>query len=134
MNKARLVPLSPAQREIMDIIWDTGEVTASQVRKVLCGRRKVARNTVRTIIMRMELKGWLKHRVVGRTFIYTAILPKKATIGQRVVEIVDTVCDGSAETLMTALLEYRGLSKQEADRIRTMISQAKRKKAGKRKK
>ena len=55
----------------MDIIWEHNEVTASQVRKVYSKRLDLARNTVRTMLMRMEKKGWLKHRVVGRTFLYT---------------------------------------------------------------
>ena len=133
MKRSRLVPLSPAQREIMDIIWDRGEMTATEVRNILAKRRSVARNTVRTIIMRMENKGWLTHRDVGRTFLYSAVLPREATIGQRVVEVVDTVCGGSAKTLMTALLDYRGLTKTEVVGIRAMINQPKRKKAGGRK-
>jgi predicted transcriptional regulator len=61
-------PLSPAQLEIMEIIWDKGEVAAVEVRQLLAGGRELARETVRTMLERMEAKGWLKHRVVGRTF------------------------------------------------------------------
>ena len=71
MINSTLVSLSPIQRELMDIIWEHNEVTASQVRKVYSKRLDLARNTVRTMLMRMEKKGWLKHRVVGRTFLYT---------------------------------------------------------------
>ena len=86
------------------------------------------------MMMRMEKKGWLKHRVVGRTYLYAPVLPPEAVIGQTVQEVVDTVCGGSAVTLFESLLESCRLSKRETERIRTMISQAKRKKAGKGKK
>ena len=120
--------LSTAQREIMEIVWDRGEVSAFEVRKVLAARRKVARETVRTLLARMEEKGWLRHRVVGRTYFYSATVPREVSLGRRVLEIVDTLCGGSAEKLVTALLDHRGLSDEEADRIQTMIDDAREKK------
>lgn len=123
-------PLSPAQQEIMGIIWEKGEVAAVEVRRLLADGRELARETVRTMLERMEEKGWLKHRVVGRTFFYSASVPREATAGQKVIEVLDTVCGGSPERLMTALLDYRGLSAEEAARIETMIKRARDKKPG----
>ena len=121
----REVPeLTPAQGEIMDIVWERGEVSASDVRRALARTRAVARNTVRTLLERMEEKGWITHREQDRTFLYRAAQPRQATIGQKVREVVETVCGGSAETLVTALLDYRGLSSGELERIRQMLAQA----------
>ncbi len=116
--------LTAAQSEIMEIIWELGEVSASEVRRVLCRSRAVARNTVRTLLERMEEKGWIRHREDGRTFLYSAAQPRQTTMGQKVQEVVETVCGGSAEALVTALLDYRGLSSGELDRIRQMLAQA----------
>lgn len=125
MAKKRELPeLTPAQGEIMDIIWRVGEVSASEVRRTLSKSRAVARNTVRTLLERMEEKGWLTHREEGRTFLYSAAQPRQVTIGQKVKEIVETVCGGSPEALVNALLDYRGLSSEELERIRQMLSQA----------
>lgn len=121
-------PLSPAQSEIMEIIWEKGEVAAVEVRQLLAEGRELARETVRTMLERMEEKGWLKHRVVGRTFFYSAAVPRGAAAGQKVIELLDTVCGGSPERLMTALLDYRGLSADEAGRIEALIKQARNKK------
>ncbi len=123
-NARELPELTPAQGEIMEIIWERGEASASEVRRVLSKSRVVARNTVRTLLERMEEKGWITHREEGRTFLYAASRPRHATIGQKVREIVDTVCGGSAETLVTALLDYRGLDAGELERIRRMLAQA----------
>jgi predicted transcriptional regulator len=125
-------PLSPAQLEIMEIVWDKGEVAAVEVRQLLANERELARETVRTMLERMEDKGWLKHRAVGRTFFYSAAVPREATAGQKVIELIDTVCGGSPERLMTALLDYRGLSAEEAARIEALIKQARDKKRGRR--
>ena len=125
-------PLSPAQLEIMEIVWEKGEVAAVEVRRLLADGRELARETVRTMLERMEDKGWLKHRAVGRTFFYSAAVPREATAGQKVIELIDTVCGGSPERLMTALLDYRGLSAAEATRIEALIKQARAKKPGRR--
>src|SRR5690348_15818790 len=110
-ERSRGLPeLTPAQGEIMEIIWQRGELSASEVRRVLSKRRRVARNTVRTLLERMEEKGWITHREEGRTFLYEAAQPRQATIGQKVREVVETVCGGSAEALVSALLDYRGLN------------------------
>ncbi|MGC1276041.1 MAG: BlaI/MecI/CopY family transcriptional regulator [Planctomycetaceae bacterium] len=119
-----LPDLSPAQREIMEIVWEQGEVTASEVRHVLSRTRDVARNTVRTLLERMEDKGWLTHRQEGRTFLYSAARPRHDSVGQKVRELVETVCGGSPETLVAALLDYRGLRTDELKRIRELLDQA----------
>jgi BlaI family penicillinase repressor len=126
MNEKRreLPELTPAQGEIMDIVWERGEVSASEVRRALSRTRAVARNTVRTLLERMEEKGWISHREEGRTFLYSATQPRQATIGRKVQEVIETVCGGSAEALVTALLDYRGLSTGELERIRRMLAQA----------
>jgi predicted transcriptional regulator len=127
MSKLPESPLSPAQLEIMEIVWDNGEVAAIEVRDILRKRRPVARETVRTVLQRMEEKGWLTHRVVGRTYFYSARFPRRASLGHRVLEFVDTMCAGYPERLVTALLEYRGLTDHEAKRIEAMIAAARKK-------
>ena len=87
--------LTPAQREIMEIIWERGELSASEVRRILSQTRPVARNTVRTLIERMEEKGWITHRPDGRTFLYSAAQQRNVRIGQKVREVIETVCGGS---------------------------------------
>lgn len=124
-SSPQLPPLSEAQREIMEVVWDHGEVSARSVRETLSARdRDVARNTVRTLLERMEEKGWLKHRQQGRTYLYSATHPREATNGRKVIEVLDQICGGSPEALMTALIDYRGLSEAELDRIRGMLDAA----------
>lgn len=125
-SESDLPALSEAQREIMDIVWERGEVTAREVRQILAERHKVvARNTVRTLLERMAEKGWLVYREDGRTFVYSAAQPRETAIGQRVMEVLDHVCGGSPEAMMTALLDYRGLTASELARVRSLLDAAK---------
>ena len=117
-------PLTEAQRQIMEIVWQRGEVTVSEVRDALSDRRDLARNTVQTMIVRLEEKGWLQHREEGRTYVYSANRPRTASLGARVALMVDRLFAGSPEEMVTAFIEYRGLSPEEAQRIRDMIDDA----------
>ena len=120
------LPLSDAQKEIMELVWERGELAVSEVWEILARRREVARNTVQTTLVRMEEKGWLKHRVVGRTFFYSATQPKGAARRHAVTELLQSVFLGSADEMAVALLENASLSKAEADRIRVLIDEAQR--------
>lgn len=119
-------PLSDAQREIMDVIWKQGEMSASEVRDVIGRRRHLARNTVQTMLVRLEEKGWLTHRQRGRTFYYSAKRPRRMNLGSRVTQMIDRLFGGSPEEMVTALLEHRGLTTEEAKRIREMIEESER--------
>src|SRR5437763_534664 len=52
-----LPPLSAAQLEIMNVVWGRGEATVAEVWRALSARRKVARNTVLTMLARLEEEG-----------------------------------------------------------------------------
>jgi len=113
--------LTAAQREVMEIVWKAGEVSVSQVRDRLPKHRVLSRNTIQTVMVRLEERGWLKHREEARTFIYSAKLPRTVSLGAKVAQLVDQFFGGSPDDMVTALIEYRGLTIEEADRIRSML-------------
>ncbi len=127
MSIKNKTPLSRAQREVMEVIWDQGEAGVLEVTKILNQQRPVARNTVRTLMERMQEKGWLTYRVEGRSYLYSATVPREESLGQRVMDMVDKACGGDPEKLMLALVKYRGLSDEETKRIRKMLDQARKK-------
>jgi predicted transcriptional regulator len=117
-------PLSEAQLELMNVVWDRGEVTVADVWKAVASRRQVSRNTVLTMLTRLEEKGWLSRDEERHAFRYRATVPREVTLGTMIRRLVDTAFGGSAEGLVMALLHGRGVSREEARRIRTMISRA----------
>ena len=119
-----LPALSQAQLEIMHVVWGAREVTVTDVWNVLSQRRQVARNTVLTLMDRLEKKGWLRRRADGQTHYYSAAAPRATTLGNVVHRLVDAAFAGSAEALVLALLEGRGVSDEEARRIRQLIDNA----------
>ncbi len=119
-----LAELSAAQLEIMNVVWERGEVTISEVWRELQQRRKIARATVQTVIFRLEEKGWLKHREVGQAFMFSAAVDQEETQRSLVTNLCDRAFDGSAAGLVWALLDDRGVGKKELERIRELIAKA----------
>lgn len=120
----KLPSLPEGQREIMEIVWNQGEISVFEVREILSKTRKVSRTAVRTTMERLEEKGWLAHRVIGRTHFYRPLVSRDVSLGRRIVEIVDKACGGEPERMMAALMEYRGLSGEEIQRIQAMLDAA----------
>ncbi len=123
-DQPELPPLSEAQMEIMNLVWDRGEVTVGEVWKALSGRRKVARNTVLTTIVRLQERGWLHCETGEHAFRYRPAVPREAVQGMMVRRLLDSAFGGSAEGLVLALLDGRGLAPGEAERIHTLIERA----------
>ena len=114
--------LTDVQTEIMAAVWAKGEATVSDVLDALPKTRRLARTTVQTLLTRLEAKGWLAHREEGNSFVYRQPLrTAKRSADHR--PRPDTVFNGSVEGLMMALLDQRGVSKEEAERIKTLIAQ-----------
>jgi predicted transcriptional regulator len=124
MAKRELPPLSEGQLEIVNVFWDAGEATVGEVWKALAKRRPVSRNTVSTMITRLEEKGWLHHRVVGGSYLYSATRPRAQVLPRMVHRLVEAAFQGSAEGLVLTLLEGGRLSAEEVERIRAMLEKA----------
>lgn len=125
---SELPALSEAQWEIMNLIWDRSACSVADVWKVLNKRRGVSRNTVQTLIVRLEEKGWLTHREEDGGYIYSPTVSREESQRSSVRRFIETVFDGSSEGLVLTLLSGGAISKAEADRIRKLIDAAGRKK------
>jgi BlaI family penicillinase repressor len=116
--------LSETQLEIMNIIWEHKECSVAAVWNVLKDRRGVSRNTVHTLIARLEEKGWLTHREGSNGFFYSATVSRGEVQRRSIARLIDTVFNGSAESLVLTLLDGGPVSKAEADRIRQLITKS----------
>ena len=126
-RKKDLVPLSAAQLEVVRAIWDHGEATVTEVWNALTAEKAMARGTVQTTIQRLAARGWLEYREVGQTFLYSVVVSRETFERRQVADLLESSFDGSASGLMRALLHQRGISADEADRIRDLIAEAEKK-------
>jgi BlaI family transcriptional regulator, penicillinase repressor len=101
--KRSLPPLGDLEHELLTILWAQGEMTALAVRKQVA--RKLKDPTIRTVLRRLEEKGYVTHSVVSGTFIYRAKESAEATAATAVQGIVERFCGGSLERVLLGLVD-----------------------------
>jgi BlaI family transcriptional regulator, penicillinase repressor len=114
--------LGELEREILSIVWRLGKVTAEQVREKL--DRPLKDSTVRTVLRRLEEKGYLMHSVEDRTFIYSPAESRQRVAGRAVKRIVDWFCEGSVEALLVGMVDSKVLDRAELQRLADRIALA----------
>jgi BlaI family transcriptional regulator, penicillinase repressor len=114
--------LGELEREILSIVWRLGAVTAEQVREGL--ERPLTDSTVRTVLRRLEAKGYVAHSLVNRAFQYRPAESRQRVAGRAVQRIVDWFCEGSVEALLVGLVDSQVLSRGELQRLAARITEA----------
>ncbi len=114
--------LTPAQLELMQLVWERGEVSASDAHEALAARRPVAPTTVMTLLQRLERRGWLVHRVEGRAHVYRAAKDKQRSVGAILRRLRDVAFGGSIESLVASLLDAGDVSADEIRRLKKRLA------------
>jgi BlaI family penicillinase repressor len=114
-----LSDLGDLQREVVQVVWANAPVTAEAVRERLT--RPLKESTVRTVLRRLEEKGYVTHTVDGRTYVYDAAEPRGRVAAKAVGRIVDWVCNGSMEEVLVGMVDSNMINRKQlrmlADRI-----------------
>lgn len=105
--------LSPLECDLIRVIWKLGAASAEDVRRALKPERPLKESTVRTLLRRMEEKGFLTHHVEGRTYIYRAKVSEQAAAARAVRQVVDRICGGSMEALLLGMIKDQMLDRDE---------------------
>lgn len=116
--------------EILKVLWEHGPQSVRAVHRRMCQNEDLAYNTVQTLLRIMEKKTLVRHRVEGRTFVYTACQSRDETTNNFTASLLERVFDGAAAELVQSLLQNERVSAEELDRIQTVIAEAQRRKAG----
>jgi BlaI family transcriptional regulator, penicillinase repressor len=124
--------LGELERAILSIVWRLGSVSAELVREEL--ERPLKDSTVRTVLRRLEEKGYLAHSLDNRTFLYRPAESRQRVAGRAVKRIVDWFCEGSVEALLVGMVDSKVLDRAELQRLAARIAvaqKAKQKSGGK---
>ena len=81
MSESRRVPpkkLGELEQPVMDYVWSHGPTTAEACREALLTKHLMKDSTVRTVLRRLEAKGFLRHNIEGRTYVYRAVHAQRA--------------------------------------------------------
>jgi BlaI family transcriptional regulator, penicillinase repressor len=95
--------LAPFELDCMNALWPLGEATVKQVQESLMARRPRAYTTIMTILDRLEQKGIVTRRKVGRAYLYRASLLAAEAQQSAVQQLVAGFFGGSREALAAHL-------------------------------
>jgi BlaI family penicillinase repressor len=110
-------PLSALEQQIMNAIWSLGKATAADIQADLLPQRALTDSTIRTVLSRLEEKGYLQHEIAGRTFVYSSLEPPNTLAALAVKQIVDRFCQGSVESLLVGMVDGEIVDTAELQRI-----------------
>jgi len=82
-------------------------------------------STCRTVLRRLEEKGYVSHRVEGRTNIYTVFEPPTNMAARAVRQIIDRFCNGSVERLLAGMVDSEVIDSRELKDLAAKIARAK---------
>lgn len=123
-NTHRPRNLGEVEQSVMDYVWTNGPCTAEACRAALASDRPMKESTVRTILRRLEAKGYVSHTLEGRTFIYRAAEARENVAVRAVKHIIDRFCDGSAEQLLLGMVDQDVLGRKDLERLARKIAQS----------
>jgi BlaI family penicillinase repressor len=119
----RLPELGDLEREVMQLVWAQEPVTAETVREGLS--RKLKESTVRTVLRRLEEKGYTRHTVDGRTYVYHAAEQRGLVAAKAVQRVVDWFCNGSLEEVLVGMVDNAMLDQKQVRMLADKIAKSK---------
>jgi predicted transcriptional regulator len=117
--------LSRREREIMDILYQRGKSSASEVREAM--NDAPSYSAVRAMLRILEEKGHVKHQAEGLRYVYLPTVTADRAKRSAVKHLLETFFKDSPEQIVAALLDVSStrLTREELDRMAEMIEQAK---------
>ncbi len=110
-------PLADLENEVMQTIWSLGPLSVEGVHQALVPARKLKESSVRTILRRLENKGYLAHECRDRAYIYRAAELPRSVAARAVRQIIDRFCRGSVEELVAGMVDAKVLSNEELNHL-----------------
>ena len=118
--------LGDLQLRILQSLWDRPDSSVAEVHTELKPERDLAYTTVATMLRKMEVRGLVTHREVGRSFLYRALVAAD-DVGRSVGKhLVDQLSGGSLTEAVSHLLTSREVSRDELNQLEKLIKEAKR--------
>jgi BlaI family penicillinase repressor len=112
---------TPAELEILRILWKQGASTVREVQEILEAERPTGYTTVLKLLQIMTEKGLVKRDETARAHVYAAMVPEQQTQQQLVHDLLERAFGGSAIKLVMQALSSGKTSPDELVRIRELL-------------
>lgn len=119
--------LSELEQSLMRLLWSRAKWTVTECRDALAKDSKpLKEQTIRTLLHRLEDKGYVAHSVDGRTYLYRALAAKDSVAADAVRQVIDRFCGGSLEQLLVGMVKHEVVSEKELQLLARKIAEKKR--------
>lgn len=125
MTKKRLARLSPAETEILRLLWRLRQGTVQDVCDKLPAKRKIGYATVQTLLRRLEKKGYIKHKNLGRAHQFYPVVESQVVMKTIVTDFLDKLFDGEAIPLIQYLAEHDKITADDIKKLKKLIAEKK---------
>ena len=118
-----LAALPPRERQIVDILYERGQATVSEIGEALAN--EVTGSAIRAMLKRLEDKGFVERESSERGFVYAPRVSQKTARKSALSQVVKTFFNGSAVGAATALIGMEDkLDAAELDELEQLIAKA----------
>jgi predicted transcriptional regulator len=121
------INLSDREAELMDVLWERGPSTVTEVREELAD--DLAYTTVLTMLRNLETKGFIRHEVEGRAHRYVAVIARDAARRSALQHLASKLFKGSPHLLLAHMVEDGKLTDAEVRSIRKLLAEHRRQKS-----
>ncbi len=115
---------SETELAVLKALWDIGSGTVRDVEEVLLRHgHRWAYTTIQTLLLRLQAKGFVSVRKVSMPHTYEPSVSREKLLGQRLKELALNLCDGTATSLVRALVTDENFSRDEIARFRSLLDE-----------
>ena len=115
--------LTDAELRLMEVLWEKGEATVSEVVDSLPQSTPLHYSTVLTTLRILENKGYVKHSKDGRAFVYRPVVARSRACDKAITHLLRRFFQNSPELLVLNLVETRRIRPDELARLRKQIEE-----------
>ena len=119
----RTPPVTDAEWEVMNVLWDESPRTANDVIAILSDRMKWHATTVKTLLSRLVKKGVVRYRAEGNRYLYSAAIPRQRYVREESASFIDRVFGGETTPALMHFVRNTRLSKEEIDELRRILDE-----------
>ena len=121
LKKRRLPAMSPAETEILRLVWQAKRATVQEVCHQLPATRKIAYATVQTLLRRLEKKGYLTHDSEGKAHVFYPNVERERVIRWSVSDFLDRLFGGDPIPLMHYLARHGKVSSTDIEELKRLV-------------
>ena len=115
------IRLGKLELQIMAAVWDRKQASVHDVRDALASGKGPAYSTILTMMRKLEAKGYLRHAVKERSFIYSATITRQDVRHNAMADMLDRLFNGSPSLLMASLAQQQQLKPRDRQAIRKVL-------------